>query len=300
MKRSIGALLGIGAMALVYYLFIRAFEYEVAFKAHTLPGDIIETIRIWDRSLPESEIISVDSLSGLDQKITWDGREYVYQWRFRHKNDTTTTVQILITEPGRTLANKILIPFTRQPIETDAYAIATRFYDILNQHLEITRVSVVGEAELKPKFCVCTTLETEQIAKAEGMMADFPLLTSFVTTFNLEPDGYPVVQVRRWNHNQGELAFDFCFPIVRRDSLPESPDLTYKEIGGEFALKAVYHGNYITSDRAWYALLHYARRNGYNVSGFPIEHFHHNPNLGVGEQEWQADVYLPVERKPGE
>lgn len=300
MKRILWTIAGIGAIALAYYLFVRPFEFEVTFKAKTLPGDLIETIRIWDRARSEAQIVHVDSLWGLDQKITKEDREYIYRWRFTVSDDTTTKVAIQITEPDRSLLNKILIPFTQQPIETDAREIATEFYDVLKEHLEITSVEVVGEAELSRKFCACTTIETEQIGKAEGMMRDFPLLTTFVATYNLEPDGFPMVRVKKWNHSDGQLVFDFCFPIVKRDSLPENEYVEYKEVGGEFVLKAEYHGNYITSDRAWYELLHYAEKNGYKVLGLPIEHFHHNPNLGTGEQEWQADVYLPVERKAGD
>src|SRR5690606_8085530 len=297
MKKGLWVILSICAIAIVYYLFVRPFEFEVTFKANTLPGDLIETIRIWDRSLSEAEVLQVGSLSGLDQKISRDGGAYIFRWRFTLRDDTTTHVRIQITEPGRELSNKILIPFTTQPIETDARDIATEFYDILKEHLKITSVKVIGVAELKRKFCACTTLETEQVAKAEGMMRDFPLLTTFVSAYDLEPDGFPIVRVKEWGHNEGQLTFDFCFPIVRKESLPENEYIEYKEVGGEYALKAEYHGNYITSDRAWYELLHYARKNGYKVSGLPIEHFHHNPNLGVREHEWQADVYLPVERK---
>lgn len=296
MKKTLWIIAGLGAVALVYYLFIRPFEFEVSFKVNTLPGDVIETIRIWDRARSEAEIIRVDSLWGLDQKITKEGREYIYRWRFAVSGDTTTKVTIRITQPGRSLSNKILVPFTEPPIEVDARDIATEFYDILKEHLQITSVEVKGEAELSRKFCACTTLETEQVGKAEGMMRDFPLLTTFVTTYNLQPDGFPIVSVKEWDHNEGRLVFDFCFPIERIDFLPENEYVEYKEVGGEFALKAEYHGNYITSDRAWYELIHYAQKHGYKVSGLPIEHFHHNPNLGVREHEWQADVYLPVER----
>ena len=294
MKKIGWVLAGISAVALAYYLFIRPFEYEVNFKANTLPGDLIETIRIWDRSLPEAEIIAVDSFSRLDQRFAKDGRNYTYQWHFVPEDDSVTKVNIRISQPDRALPNKLLIPFTTQPIESDTYDIATGFYEILKQHLEITSVKIVGEVELRPKFCVCRTLETDQVEKASGMMRDFPVLTSFITTFKLEPDGFPIIRVREWDHSHGKLTFDFCFPVVRTDSLPAGVSVEYKEFDREFALKAIYHGNYITSDRAWYELIHYAVKEGYEVSGLPIEYFHHNPNLGIREQEWRADIYLPV------
>lgn len=297
MRKIAWGLLSVSAIAFAYYLFIRPFEYEVNFKANTLPGDLIETIRIWNRSLSGAEIIEVDSFERLDQRIVMEGRSYIYSWHFFPRNDSGTDVSIRISEPERAMTNKVLIPITKQPIESDAYDIAMGFHEVLKQHLQITNVRIVGEVELKPKFCVCRTLERRQIEKANGMMSDFPVLTSFVNTFQLKPDGFPIIKVLKWNHSRGLLTFNFCFPIVRTDSLPENMPVEYKEFNEGHALKAEYHGNYITSDRAWYELIHYAQENGYKISGLPIESFHHNPNLGMGEKEWQADIYLPVVSK---
>jgi hypothetical protein len=295
MRKVLWMLFGLLTIALLYYLFIRSFEFEVRFKANTSPGDLIETIRIWNRSLDNSKIVEVDSFRVLNQSIIRENRRYVYNWLFTSKNDSVTKVNVQITEPGRTMINKLLIPFTDQVIERDASDITNEFYDILKEHLKITRVKLIGEVELDSSFCACTYLETLQIEKASGMMNDYPLLTSFVARFDLKTDGPPSVRIREWNHNIGHLKFDFCFPIVPSDSLPLNDEIVYKKFGRVRTLKAEYYGNYITSDRAWYELLQYAKKNGYKVNGLPIEYFHNNPTLGVNEREWKADVYLPIE-----
>jgi len=59
-------------------------------------------------------------------------------------------------------------------------------------------------------------------------------------------------------------------------------------------LKAIYNGNYITSDRAWYALLDYAAKNGIAVTGLPIEIFNNNPNMGTNELEWETEIFMPL------
>jgi len=164
----------------------------------------------------------------------------------------------------------------------------------MKEHLEITNVKVIGESETPEAFCVCRSIETDQIDKANGMMKDYPLLTSFISDKNLQANGRPIVKIREWSHTKGKLKFDFCFPIIRIDSLPKSDSLTYKELQKEKALKAIYHGNYITSDRAWYELTRYAKANGYQISGLPFEYFHNNPNLGLRESQWLAEIYLPV------
>jgi effector-binding domain-containing protein len=294
MRKFVWILLGGLMIATVYYLFIRSFEFEVTFKTKTTPGDIIESIRIWDRSLKTSNEVVVDSFSSLSQTIVWKNRNYEYNWHFSSYNDSTTKVNVKISEPGRSFVNKILIPFSEQPIEIDANEIVRTFYDVLKEHLNITRVRVIGEAEIDSAFCVCSSLKAIQIEKANGMMNDFPLLTTFITNLKLKPNGLPMVRITEWNHSKGLIKFDFCFPIVRQDSLPALDSISYKSFKREKVLKAEFNGNYITSDRAWYALIQFAERNGYEVSGLPIEYFHDNPNLGNNELRWKADVFLPI------
>ena len=126
---------------------------------------------------------------------------------------------------------------------------------------------------------------------------DYSLLTSFVDFHKLKGDGPPSVRIREWDHGLGLLKFDFCFPILPIDSLPMIDAFHYKKFKRENVLKVEYYGNYITSDRAWYQAIYYAERNGYKINGLPIEYFYNNPNLGMNESEWKAEVYLPVKRK---
>jgi hypothetical protein len=295
MKKILFLLLSIAALIFCWYLFVRSFEYEVKFNARTTGGDIIETIRLWGRTFKDAQILEVDSTHGLQQLVRRDGRLYIYNWKFDQTNDSTTRVRIQISEPGKSVKNKLYVPFTVQPIETDSKEILMQFYDIVQSHLKITSVKVTGESETAESFCVCRNLNTSQTEKANGMMKDFPLLTSYIHDHLLTPTGPPFVKVLSWSHTKGTLNFDFCFPIVKMDSLPKSDSVQYKEFGSVKALKAVFHGNYITSDRAWYELIQFASKNGYSTKGLPVEYFHNNPNLGLDEKNWRADIYLPIE-----
>jgi effector-binding domain-containing protein len=296
MKKILLTLAGLALSALFYYFILKNSEFEVNFTAKTLPGDLIETIRIWNRSLKQTKIIEVDSFNSLKQDIRWEGRNYIYDWRFSIVDDSTTKINIKISEPGRTFLNKLLIPFSNQAIEIDAHEIGNTFYTIVVEHLKITKVKVIGETELRPVFCACMPIETNQTDKANGMMNNFSIITSFINANNLETDGPPQVRINEWNHAQGFLKFDFCFPIKNAKSLPLSQSIIYKKFESERVLKAEYRGNYITSDRAWYALLNYAQRNGLKVSNRPIEYFHDNPTLGMNEANWKAEVYLSFQK----
>jgi hypothetical protein len=288
---SVGSLV---AFALIYYFGFRSFEYVVKFKAATVPGDIIATVRIWNRSLENARIIRVDSTSGLQQEIIFKQRSYLYNWSFTPINDSLTSVRIEVSQPGQRMWNKLLVPFTTQPIEEDAAYLGKIFFEIVKSHLEITRVSIIGEATLDSSFCVCRSYQTDQIAKANAMMKDYLLISSFVDYHNFKLNGPPMVRVNEWNHQSGKLNFDFCFPIHRPQVIPVIDSVFFKNFNSRIALKAEYHGNYITSDRAWYHLMDYANRNGFKTIAQPVEVFYDNPNMGFNEKNWKADIYLPL------
>ncbi|MCX8492404.1 MAG: GyrI-like domain-containing protein [Cyclobacteriaceae bacterium] len=292
-KVSIG--LGFVLMvALTYYIGFRPFEYVVTFKAATVPGDVIETIRIWNRSLEDAQIVEVDSVSGLRQKIVFKERSYIYNWRFTPVSDSLTNVTIQVSQPSKRLWNKLLVPFTTQPIEEDAGYLGKLFFDIIKTHLEITKVEIIGEASLDSSFCVCRSYQTDQVAKANAMMKDYLLVSSFVDYHKFKLNGPPMVRVNEWNHKLGKIDFDFCFPIFRPDVIPLTDSVSFKTFERRIALKAEYHGNYITSDRAWYQLMDYAAKNGYKAIARPVEVFHDNPSMGFNEKNWKADIYLPI------
>lgn len=294
MKRVLIVLLFIGAGVLGWYFLIRRGEFEVKFEIQTLPGSVVQTLRIWSRSLPESSILEVDSVYGVQQRITTEGRTYLYDWAITQVNDSTSRVKIRISESGKGFMNKLLVPISSPQIERDADRLGREFYQVIREHVQITRVRIVGKVHVEERFCVCTSLSTSQLDKAQGMMKDYGLLAAFIDDHKLTLKGKPLVDVRYWNHKEGQLKFDFCFPIEESDSLPQFGSLFYKTIARHEALKAVYFGNYITSDRAWYYLLNYAEKNGYTTDGLPKEVFYNNPNLGANESSWRAEIFLPV------
>jgi effector-binding domain-containing protein len=294
MKRFYLVVTCITLIVLVYYFVFIPYEFQVRFESKTLPGDIIQTIRIWNRSLPTPGAVTVSNDSSLEQILVIKDRTYKYKWNLISVSDSITKVRIEISEPENRILNKLLVPISTQVIESDAKQIVSKFYTILNEHLKITSVSVLGETFLKPAFCVCRTLQTNQTDKANGMMKYYSLLSSFIDQHYLKPEGPPIVSVNEWDHLKGIIKFDFCFSINPSDSIPDSDSVSYKKFQGQRVLKAIYRGNYITSDRAWYALIQYAKVNGYKVVKTPIEYFHDNPNMGLNETNWKAEIYLPL------
>jgi len=97
---------------------------------------------------------------------------------------------------------------------------------------------------------------------------------------------------------EGNIEFNFCYPILQQETNPYHPEIIYKRIPSRPAIKAVYNGNYTTSDRAWYVLLDYAKQNNLEVTGLPVELFYNNPNMGGDELNWKAEIYMPLKDAP--
>jgi effector-binding domain-containing protein len=168
------------------------------------------------------------------------------------------------------------------------------FLKKLNAHIAGFKVQIIGQEELKSKFCACTAQSTSQVAKAAGMMKDYPLLDGILAKNNVTLKGRPILEITEWDRTKDSIAFNFCYPIEKSDQLPQHKEITYREISGGNALKAIYNGNYITSDRAWYVLIDYAKKNNIEIAELPVEVFFDNPNMGANPLTWKAEIFMPL------
>ncbi len=279
-----------------WYFLIKKGEFEVHFKVKTLPGDVGQTLAIWDNTLPETELLELSTTEAV-QHAKIEGSDYRLEWNFELINDSTCYVNVAFTEPGNEFMNKLLVPVSKTKIEEDAEQFARKFFDILKEHLKITSVNVNGIAQLEQKFCACIPMETMQTEKAYGMQRVYGYIVSFITDNQLKASGKPILDIREWDQEKNELTYDFCFPVQPVESLPQSNDIFFKRIDGTKALKATYNGNYITSDRAWYYLIQHAERNNIELRDYPKEVFFDNPNTGMNETQWTAEIYWPIDEK---
>ena len=201
-----------------------------------------------------------------------------------------------IQDTEHSLLNKIKVPFSDTDFEKRSRKTVTDFISLLNEHVGSFKVRVVGKDSLAATFCACVSVKSSQAEKAGGMMANYLNLTSVIQDYGLKENGFPFVEVTDWKQEMDSIAYDFCYPVVYSDTLPKVKGVTYRKTTAITGLKAIYNGNYITSDREWYALLDYAVKNGIEVSPTPIEYFYNDPNQGGNEMEWKAEVFLPLKK----
>lgn len=282
-------------VALGWYLFLKPQDYRINVKANTFPGTINQTLKLWSASLEnESTIAQNNSLLSLTQNIKFGDSIHKYVWSIEPLTDSTSRITVDVIDLNNSVINKLKIPFSDTNFEKRSRKTVTDFIEKLNEHRERFKVTITGKEQLQSTYCACVSLEVPQFEKAAGMMRNFPFLNSVLIQNGLELNGLPFVEVTNWNIENDSIAYNFCYPIIQNDSLPLIKGISYQTFEGKKALKAIYNGNYITSDRAWYALVDYAAKNDIEVEKKPIEFFFNNPNMGGDELRWKAEVFLPL------
>lgn len=295
MKRKISlVIVSILIAFLGWYLFVKPNDYLITFKANTFPGAINQTIKSWDKRMQSNVPLEQDGLLNIKQQLKFGDSIVQYDWEIIPITDSTSKIKVSIKDLNNSFMNKLMIPFTSTVIEKRSKKNLVNFNHYLNDHIKKFKVKVVGEDELKPTFCAYMNVKGIQSEKAFGMMRDHPFLSGFVKQNNLKLNGSPFVEITNWNVQNDSIEYNFCYPIMKSDSLPVNDEIKYKDFEGTKALKAIYNGNYITSDRAWYKLLDYAQKNNIEVVKTPVEIFHDNPGIGGNELEWKAEIFMPI------
>jgi effector-binding domain-containing protein len=295
MKKTIfGILIGLSVL-LLGYLFIYPYDYTVRFKANTFPGPINQYIKQWHKKAGvEGTEVTQEDLLHLESLVQAGDSVHRYHWSIEPLTDSTSRVTVRIKDRDHSLKNKLLVPFTEAEIEKLGVSYVTDFAEDLKDHIDLFRVHIDGEAELPSTYYAYVNIKSSQYGKAGGMMANYALLNDLLAGNGATMNGPPMIIVNEWDREKDSLDFNFCFPIIRSDRLPRHPKIQYKRIFPKKAIKATYNGNYLTSDRAWYALLDYAEKNGIEVEPTPVEVFHNNPSAGGNALRWRAEIYLPV------
>ena len=301
MKKTVFGILVVLFIAFVGYFVIYPYDYVIRFQANTFPGTINQSIKLWNKTagVPGSPLVQED-LYHLEQYVQAGDSVHIYNWEITPLTENTSKVTVRIKDRDHSWKNKLLVPFTEAEVERSGVKHITDFVNDLNDHIDLFKVQIDGEAELPSTFYAYVDLKTDQHGKAGGMMDTYLMLSDVLVRSNVTLNGPPMILVDQWDRETDSLEYRFCFPIIRSDNLPQHPDIKYNRIFPKRALKATYNGNYITSDRAWYALLDYAEKNEMKVEETPVEVFFNNPNMGGDALQWKAEVYLPFREEEAE
>lgn len=295
MKKGILTVAIVIVIGLSWYLFIKPQDYRINVKTKSRTGTINQTLKLWNGTLEgPASIVQNKTLDHLTQQITFADSTHQYEWYIEPVTDSTANIKVDVTDMEHSILNKLQIPFSDTDFEKRSRKTVKDFLEKLQEHQESIRITIADTEELASTYCACVSVKSTQFEKASKMMENFPLLNSVLSQNNIALNGVPLIEVTDWNIQKDSIAYNFCYPIIENDSLPQIKDIVYKTFVGRKALKAIYNGNYITSDRAWYALLDHAEKNGLEVEEKPIEFFFNNPNMGGNELRWKAEIFMPL------
>ena len=293
--KKISAIIGfVLAGFLLWYFIIKPYDYLVTFKVKTSAGTINQTIKLWNTSIANLNPVKQENIANLSQQIEVNDSIHNYKWSISSVNDSISKVNVYVTDKEHSFANRISIPFGTTDFEKRIEYSVTDFIAKLKEHLKKIKVTVAGIDTTRSTYAAYISMKGLQIEKARGMMQNYSLLTSILSAENITMNGTPFVEITNWNTQNDIIAYNFCFPVIKSDSLPVDSRIQYKQYNGAKALKATYNGNYITSDRAWYALVDYAENNDIKIDKKPLEVFYSNPNFGGDELQWKAEIFMPI------
>lgn len=294
MKKILGIVLLVLLGVLIWLVFLKPSDFIAVLEAKSVPGTINHTLKTWSRSLENSDIRQGTDQNHLRQELRSNDSLYVFDWKLTKENDSLTRIKVGVSLESANPLMRIRNLFSDTDFKRRSRNTILDFNEKLKEHLASFRVRIDGQASLDPTYCAYVTIENGQLEKALGMMQNYSLLTDVLLENKIELNGMPFVEVTHWDQEKELLKYNFCYPIVKKDSLPSDGLVSFKQFEGGQYLKATYNGNYISSDRAWYALLDHAEQKGIEIEEEPVEIFFNNPNMGGDELKWRADIYMPL------
>lgn len=302
MKKFIFSLLILLGLALCWFLFIKKYDYRFHFEAKYGPGvvynelEAIKDILIF-KDASEIKNIRTEPYRILDQEIIFKNHSLDLHWELERKNDSLTDVYVHVGSQDK-VKNRLAIlnPFSNGKYIDSLSAIFIRFGQKLKAKQNTYRVTLQDSIVYSPTLnCICRSSKNIKVEdKAGQMVKEIIPLEDFMTDHDLKLNGYPFVKVTHWNRDENIIDFDFCFPVNLAQDIKPDLRVDFQELRSSTSLKAIYNGNYRSSDLAWYDLIDKAENEDYRTSGLPLEIFFNNPKNDVNPKNWKAEVYLPV------
>lgn len=296
--KIIGLIIVIGA--LLWYVFIKPYDYKITFETPHATGTVYSTIIAWNnwktKKEPVVTTLSKTPFYNIEQELAVRADSTtIMNWHFDKINDSTTKISVYLKDKEHSLWQRLKVPFSKTPFVKNSVETMRRMREGLNMHARTYKVSEITESNTPAAECVCSTVTTTLPNKANEMIKYNAAIMLYFTKNELKFSGHPILEVKDWNLEENTISYDFCFPIVNpQKEYPKAKDIFIKTLKEKRALRATFNGNYRISDRAWFTLLDYAEANNIELEYTPVEVFYDNPHNGGNELEWKAHIYIPI------
>jgi effector-binding domain-containing protein len=301
-KKIVVVLFLLFSVLTIWYLFIKESDYCITFKEKTASGTIFQGIQEWTaaQQVIKKEVYSILEKKNFDyikQEMKSGKTQMEYTWEMKSVNDSTTEVIVGIKDLKDSFYNRITAPFLDTNFKKEQISKITDFKNGLEKHLENFKVKIDGEGESEEIFVAYINLKSVLQGKAQTMIESDAVITGYLQNNSIKITGRPYVEIENWNLDKETLVYNYCFPIDKNTKYIPDSNVKFKTIPAQKGLKATYYGNFRTSDRAWFALLDYAKKHDMKLENKPLEHFLANPFNGGNELEWKTEIIIPFAAK---
>ena len=299
MKKKIGIFCSVALfLFLGWYFGIKASDYTITFTAKAASGTVFQGIQEWSTIQRQKRkehftVVEKNNFDFLKQQMTVGDTTYTYVWEITPLNDSVSKVSVGINEIGKSWYNKITAPFWPTKFKTEQIRKVKDLREGLNEHLKNLKVRIDGEGTSKPVYVAYIQLKSALQEKAQTMIGNDAAITGFLYTHKIKIVDRPYVEIVDWDLDKETIVFNYCFPIDSSTKAIADANVKFKTIPALKGIKATYYGNFRTSDRAWFALMDYAKKNDLKIKNIALEHFLANPFNGGEELEWETQIIMP-------
>lgn len=290
------------SLFLVWYLLIKETDYSISFKVNAATGTVFQGIQEWSNAqdLKNSEkyaILEKRNFDFIKQEMTKKEVQMHYTWDITSINDSVTKVNVGIKDLNHSWYNKLTAPFFNTEFKQEQIKKITDFKKGLSEHLKSFKVRIDGEGTSEETFVAYINLKSVLQEKGQKMIANDAIITGFLYENQIKIIGRPYVEIINWNLDKETIDFNYCFPIDKKTKIIENEVVKFKNLPAVKGLEATYYGNFRTSDRAWFAVMDYAKKHNIALENKPLEHFLANPFNGGNELEWETKIIIPFSSK---
>lgn len=290
-----GVLLTFG---IIWYLAFKESDYTITFKVKAATGTVFQGIGEWTDNQQKNNtgnyvVLEKSNYNHILHKFLFKQELMTYKWEINSINDSMTQVKVSIKDSNHSLYNRLTAPFVNTDFKLTQINKIKNFKEGLENHIKNFKVKIDGKGKSKEDFVAYITLKSVMQEKAQSMIRDDNVITGYLQQNAIAITGKPYVEILKWNQKTEQIEFNYCFPITKNAQYIEHPRVKFKSIPVHNGIMATYYGNFRTSDRAWFAILDYAKRNKIELDTKPLEHFLANPFNGGEELSWETKIIIP-------
>jgi len=283
----------------LWYLFLKANDFEVVINVKTAPGTVYQNVLNWNKNLnidtTRTTIIEKKPFYNIVNTYNFKPYNLEFDWKITKTNDSITNVQIGVNDLNHSTMSRIKKLFGTSPLEAFLNQEFSGFNQVLTQHANGFKVSVDGHDNSPEAYVAYVSISCDQQQKANKMIDNSTYINTFLRNNNIRLRSNPFVEITEWDINNETISFNFCFPIPQQTDFPSHDEIKYKKVAPRKAVKATFYGNYSFTDNAWYTLYQYAKDHNLTRGKTITEVFYDNPHVGVKDDSWKAEIYMELE-----